>query len=109
MDIVSVSEGFTVVMTFKGGIDGKIMNLFIIFKNRDSSYPIQNAPGNIPHVSYRSNPTAFMKTMLFDKAQDIIRREQSSSSYYRSASSRQSENANCGIERICSSLFCTKF
>jgi hypothetical protein len=66
MDIVSGSEGFTVVMTLKGGMDAKIMNLFVIFKNKDSSYPISNVPDNVPHVTYRSNPTAFMNKKLFE-------------------------------------------
>jgi hypothetical protein len=67
MEVVSGSEGFTVVMTLKGGVDAKVMNLFVIFRNQDSSYPIQNVPDNVPHVTYRSNPTAFMNTKLFDE------------------------------------------
>jgi hypothetical protein len=67
IDIVSGSEGFTVVMTLKGGYDAKIMNVFVIFKNDNSSYPIQNVPDNVPNVTYRSNPTAFMNQKVFQQ------------------------------------------
>ena len=55
-DVVSGADGFTMVLRLRGGTNARLEAPFIIFKNRDSNYPMMNFPDNIEGISYRTQP-----------------------------------------------------
>ena len=57
-DVVGGCDWFTTVLRLKGGIDAKLMQLFLNFKNRERNYPMMNLPDNVDGVSYRTEPRA---------------------------------------------------
>ena len=66
-DVVGGCDGFTMVLRLRGGIDGKLMQPFLIFKNRDKNYPMMNLADNIDGVSYRTQPRAWMDNTVFEE------------------------------------------
>src|SRR4051812_21339881 len=64
-DVVSGGTGMTMVLHIIGSKDATIAPLFMIFKNKNSSYPIKEVPINTHGVSYRSAPKGFMKQKIF--------------------------------------------
>ena len=46
-DVVGGCDWFTMVLRLKGGVDGKLMQPFLIFKNRDRNYSMMNLPDNV--------------------------------------------------------------
>ncbi|KAE9014734.1 hypothetical protein PR003_g15549 [Phytophthora rubi] len=48
----------------KGGSDARILCPMLIFKNKASSYPMQNLPDKISGVCYRTSPSAFINGRL---------------------------------------------
>ena len=55
-DMVSVCDGFTVFLKLRGGAYVKLMQAFLIFKNRDRNYPMTNLSDSIETVPYRTLP-----------------------------------------------------
>ena len=66
-DVVSGCDGFTMVLRLRGGVGAKLMQPFLIFKNRDRNYPMANLPDNINGVSYRTQPRAWMDNVVFEE------------------------------------------
>ena len=66
-DLVGGCDGFTMVLRLRGGIDPKLVEPILIFKNRDRNYPMVNLPDNIHGVSYRTQPRAWMDNIAFDQ------------------------------------------
>ena len=66
-DVVGGCDGFTMVLRLRGGIEAKLMEPFLIFKNRDRNYPMVNLPNNIHGVSCRTHPRARIDNILFDQ------------------------------------------
>ena len=59
-DVVGGADGFTMLLRLRGGPNSKLEAPFIIFKNRDSNYPMMNFPDNIERVSYRTQSRDWM-------------------------------------------------
>ena len=55
-DVTSGGEGMTMMVRITGGERSIIANPFIIFKNKDSKYPIRGIPDDVPGVCYRTGP-----------------------------------------------------
>ena len=66
-NVVGGCDGFTMVLRLNGGIDAKLMHLFLFFKNRDRNYPMVNLPDNIDGVLYRTQPRACMDQTFFEQ------------------------------------------
>ena len=64
-DVVGGSDGFTMVLRLRGGTNARLEAPFIIFKNRDSNYPMMNLPDNFEGVSYRTQPCGWMENNVF--------------------------------------------
>lgn len=64
-DVVGGPNGFTMVLRLRGVTNAKMEAPFIIFKNRDSNYPIKNLPDNIDEVSYRTPLREWMDNIAF--------------------------------------------
>ncbi|KAE8962854.1 hypothetical protein PR003_g30588 [Phytophthora rubi] len=61
--IVSGREGITMCVLLKGGSNSKILCPMLIFKNVNSSHPIQGLPDAVDGVCYRSTPSAFINNV----------------------------------------------
>ena len=48
-------------------MDPKLIEAFLIFKNRDRSYPMVSLPDNIAGVSYRKQPRSWMDNVMFEQ------------------------------------------
>lgn len=59
-DVTSGGEGITMMVRISGGADARVENPFMIFKNKDCSYPIRGVTDNIPGVSYRTGPKGWI-------------------------------------------------
>ncbi|KAL0241661.1 hypothetical protein GEMRC1_006896 [Eukaryota sp. GEM-RC1] len=66
-DVVSGTEGFTVVVKIRGGSRAKVTAPFLIFKNQLCSYPIKGTKDDDPHVSYCSSKKGFMTSDVLAK------------------------------------------
>lgn len=67
-EIISGTEGFSLVVTLRGGENAKLMNGFLIFKNPIRSYPIGNVNDDtVENMTYRSGPAAFMDFLVFEE------------------------------------------
>ena len=66
-DLVSGCDGFIMVSRLRGEVDTKLIQLFLIFKNRDRNYPLANLPKNIDGASYRTHPCARMDQTVFEE------------------------------------------
>lgn len=64
-DVVSGDEGMTMMVTIRGGALATLCPAFMIFKNKQRSYPIQGLPDNIPGVAYRTQPEGWMDGTVF--------------------------------------------
>lgn len=64
-DVVSGDEGMTLLVTLRGGPNAGLEPSFIIFKNVSRSYPIRGVDDNVPGITYRSSPKAWMDACLF--------------------------------------------
>lgn len=64
-DVVSGSEGITMIIRITGGKNAYIEPPFLVFKNANRSYPVRGVPDNVPGVSYRTSPKAFVDCQLF--------------------------------------------
>lgn len=64
-DVVSGSEGMTLVVKLRGGIHAGIETPMMIFQNKNCSYPIRGLPDNIPGVTYRTGPRGWMDRRVF--------------------------------------------
>ncbi|KAL3698368.1 hypothetical protein R1sor_012444 [Riccia sorocarpa] len=59
-DVVSGSQGMTMVVKVTGSVHAKIGTPFMIFSNANCSYPINNVPDNVLGVCYRTTKKAFI-------------------------------------------------
>lgn len=59
-EAVSGGDRFTMIVRISGGKYANIEAPFVIFKNERRSYPIRGVPDNVPGVSYRTAPKAFI-------------------------------------------------
>lgn len=66
-DIISGSEGFTVVLQISGGEEEKLEVPFFIFKIKDRNYSINGAPDIFLGISYRTQPKAWMDRIRFNE------------------------------------------
>ena len=64
-DVVSGSEGMTMIVRITGGKNAYIEPPMMVFMNKNRSYPIRGTPDNVPGVSYRTSPKAFVDRRLF--------------------------------------------
>ena len=64
-DVVGGADAFTMVLRLRGGPNARLEAPFIIFKNRNSNYPMMNLPDNIEGVSYRTQPQGWMDNNVF--------------------------------------------
>lgn len=55
-DVVSGSEGMTVVAMLRGGVNARLEVPMLIFQNDKRGYPIRGLIGNVPGVTYPSGP-----------------------------------------------------
>ena len=55
------------VLRLRGGVDAKLMQPFLILKNRDRNYPMANLPDNIEGASNRTQPRAWIDKTVFEK------------------------------------------
>jgi len=65
-DVVSGGEGMTMVLRMTGGPHARIEAPFMILMNEDRNYLIQGVDDNIPGVSYRTGPRAWMDQKVFN-------------------------------------------
>lgn len=63
-DVVSGGEAFTMMVRLSGGVHGRIEPPFIVFMNKNRSYPIKGVPDNVPGVAYRSGPKGWIDTVV---------------------------------------------
>lgn len=63
-DVVSGGEGMTMVVRLSGGRDAKIECPFLVFMNKDRSYPIRGVPDCVDGVAYRSGPKGWMDRVV---------------------------------------------
>ena len=61
------ADGSTMVLRLRGGTNTKLEAPFIIFKNRDSNYPMMNLLDNIEGISYRTQTRDWMDNNVFQK------------------------------------------
>ncbi len=66
-NVVSVGDGFTMVLRLCGGVDAKLEDSFLIFKNRSPNYPLVNVPDDIPRVTYRTQKRGWMDNITFQQ------------------------------------------
>ena len=59
-DVTSGGEGMTMMVRITGGNLSLISNPFMIFKNKDSNYPIRGVSDDVPGVSYRTGPKGWI-------------------------------------------------
>ena len=52
--VVSDCDGFNMVLRLRGIVGAKLIEPFLIFKNRDRNYPMANLSENIEGISYRT-------------------------------------------------------
>lgn len=60
LDVVSGGEAITMMVRISGGPNATILPPMLVFKNASRSYPIRGVPDNVPGVTYRSSPKAWM-------------------------------------------------
>lgn len=65
-DVVGGADGFRLVLRSRRGRNAKLLNLFIIFKNRDLSYSMIKLSDNIPNISYRTQQQDWMYNIAFN-------------------------------------------
>ena len=63
-DVVGGSDGFTMVLWLRGGVDAKLKQLFLNFKNWDRNYPVLNLLENLDGVSYCTQAHAWMDNAI---------------------------------------------
>ncbi len=66
-DVASGGDGFTMVLRLRGGVNAKLEDPFLIFKNRSRSHPMINLPDDIAGVSYRTHPRRWMNNITFQQ------------------------------------------
>lgn len=64
-DVVSGSEGMTMVVRITGGMNAKVYASMMIFKNVDRNYPIRGVVDNVPGVCYHTGPKGWMDQRVF--------------------------------------------
>ncbi|KAL0224156.1 hypothetical protein P9112_003546 [Eukaryota sp. TZLM1-RC] len=64
-DVVSGSQGMTLVVKLTGGPNARIDVPFLIFQNQSESYPIRNLQDSDPQVAYRTAKKDFMTSQKF--------------------------------------------
>ena len=64
-NVVGGDDGFRMVLRIKGGTNARLEAPFIIFKNKDSNYPMKNLPDNMDGVSYRTQPCGLIDNDVF--------------------------------------------
>lgn len=64
-EVVSGGDGMTMIVRITGGEHALIEVPFMVFTNKNRSYPIRGVPDNIPGVCYRSSPKGFVDMKLF--------------------------------------------
>ncbi len=66
-DVVSGADGFTMVLRLRGGVNTKLEDPFLIFKNRSRNHPMINFPDDIAGVSYRTQSRRWMDSITFQQ------------------------------------------
>lgn len=66
LEMVSGSEGFSVVVVAEGG-ESPQFRFFVIFQNPKRNYPIRGVPDDVPSVSYCIAPKGFMDKITMGK------------------------------------------
>ena len=66
-DVVSGSEGMTIMVRISGGREAVIENAFLVFRNKYRSYAIQGVADDKYGVSYRSDPKGCMDRTVFSR------------------------------------------
>lgn len=59
-DVTSGGEGMTMLVRISGGPRSFLEVPFMIFKNKDRSYPIRGVPDTVPGVCYRTGPKGWI-------------------------------------------------
>lgn len=59
-DVTSGGEGMTMLVRISGGARAMVETPFMIFKNKDSNYPIRGVEDDIPGVCYRTGPKGWI-------------------------------------------------
>lgn len=59
-------EGLTMMVSISSGKSAFIQPPFVIFRNKESNYPIRGVPDDVLGVSYRTGPKGWMshRTLL---------------------------------------------
>ena len=65
VDVVSGSQGMTMMVRISGGRDAIVEAPFMVFQNDNRSYPISGVPDDVGGVSYRSSPKGWMDRIVF--------------------------------------------
>ena len=63
-DVTSGGEGMTMMMRISGGTKSYIENPFMLFKNKDCSYPVRGIPDDVPGVCYRTGPKGWIDSRV---------------------------------------------
>jgi len=64
-DVSSGNDAITMVVRLTGGRKASIQPPFLIFLNKSRNYPIRGVPDDVPGVSYRTSPKAWMDRTVF--------------------------------------------
>lgn len=62
-DVVLGGEGMTMIVRITGRRDSKTAPPFMVFKNKNRSYPIRGSPDDIAGAAYRTEPKMWMEKL----------------------------------------------
>ena len=65
VDVVSGGDGFPMVLRLRGGVNAKLEDPFLNFKNKSRIHPMINLPDDIAGVSYRAFPRGWIGNITF--------------------------------------------
>ena len=66
-DVVSGGESFTTMVCLSGRRDACIEPPFLVFTNKNRSYPIRGTPDDVAGVAYRTGPKGWMDTQVLSQ------------------------------------------
>jgi hypothetical protein len=67
MDVVSGSQGMTLMLRITDGKDPTAWTPMLLIQNASRSYPIQNVADNVPGVCYRTGPEGWVDSVVFSE------------------------------------------
>lgn len=59
-DVVSGSEGFTMMVRLNDGLPRRTASPFLIFRNKDCNYPVRSVPDSKDELAHRTGPMGWI-------------------------------------------------